>query len=386
MEHTERNNHKRAGRSPKGKKTWRALRPVVIFAISFLIVAGFVYFGVSTVLSNTIYPVNSKDTTPITVEVPQNASASKIANILYNACGEGKEGLISNTAVFKIYVDFVGKASSLKAGTYTLSKNMTVAQIVDTICAGNPPKKTVQFTIPEGSTIEGIANILYDAGLLENKNTFLDLCVTGDAFSDTYTFLKDIPINEQQTRTYQLEGYLFPDTYIVYEDASPENIINKMLLRFFEIYSMEYISRANELGLTMDEVVTFASIIEREAGANADFSRVAAVFHNRMEKRMRLESCATLGYVLKVNKYQFNSVERANKSLYNTYLYYGLPLGPISSPGKMAIEAVLYPDEEYIEEEYLYFCNANPKETNQLVFAKTYEEHLKNQKKYEQYW
>ncbi len=376
----------RNGNRTQRRKAWYTIRPLVVFVVSFLIVAGGVYFGLRLALENTVYPVNRNDATPVTIEVPKNASASKIAEILYSACGEGEEGLIANKTVFKLYVDFVGKASSLKAGTYVLSKNMTVAQIVDVICAGNPPKETVQFTILEGSTIEGIANVLYQQGLLENKQDFLDLCVTGEKFADTYTFLKDIPVNEEQARTYLLEGYVFPDTYIVYKDASAEAIINKMLLRFFEIYSMDYISRTNELGLTMDEVVTLASIVEREAGAEEDFAKVAAVFHNRLAQDMRLESCATLGYVLRDNKLQYTSAEMENESRYNTYRYSGLPLGPISSPSKKAIEAVLYPNEEYIEEGYLYFCNANPNETNKLVFAKTYEEHLKNQEKYQQYW
>jgi len=211
------------------------------------------------------------------------------------------------------------------------------------------------------------------------------LCKTGDQFKDTYEFLQWIPQDAQNDRDYTLEGYLFPDTYEVYVDASPKTIINRMLLRFFDIFSTEDIERAKELNMSIDEITILASVIEREAQEAQDFSKVSAVFHNRMEIGQKLESCASLSYALKVKKYVFNAAERETDSKYNTYLYQGLPVGPISNPGKQAIQAALYPNEEYLEE-YFYFCNANPEETKALVFSKSYEEHLKNQEKYSHYW
>jgi UPF0755 protein len=159
-----------------------------------------------------------------------------------------------------------------------------------------------------------------------------------------------------------------------------------MLNRFNEVFTDEYLTRAQQLNMTMDQVLTLASLIEREAQAPGDFAKVSAVFHNRLSQDMPLQSCASLSYVLGVTKYVFNEDERATDSLYNTYKYNGLPVGPVCNPGKAAIEAALYPNEEYLAGGYLYFCNQNPAETSELVFAKTYEEHQANVEKYQQYW
>ena len=117
-----------------------------------------------------------------------------------------------------------------------------------------------------------------------------------------------------------------------------------------------------------------------------DLYKVSAVFHNRLRQGMKLESCATLNYITGLNRYTFSKDEMAITSAYNTYLNPGLPIGPISNPGAAAIYAALYPDEQYLEEGYLFFCNMNPNETRALVFAKTYEEHQANVDKYKQYW
>ena len=183
-----------------------------------------------------------------------------------------------------------------------------------------------------------------------------------------------------------LEGYLFPDTYEVYVDATPEEILNKMLTRYYEIYTGEWVTRAQELDMTRDQVMTLASIIEREARTPEDFTKVSAVFHNRLERGMKLESCATLSYITGVKRYTFTADEQAIVSSYNTYLNEGLPIGPISSPGATAIQAALYPNEEFLEEGYLYFCNGNPNESAALIFSTTYEEHQENVNKYRPYW
>jgi len=365
---------------------WLMIRPAFVLGISLIVVFFVARATVNYVLSNYIEPVDKSDATPIEVTIPASSSASSIARILYGACGYDQDGLISSTAAFKVYVDFVGKANSLKAGTYVLSKNMSIKQIVEVLCEGNPPKATVKFTIPEGYTITGIAKALMDKGLITNESELYDAVKTGDAFTN-FAFINDVAVSANAaSRVYLLEGYLFPDTYEVYADASVETILIKMLNRFNEVFSDEYLTRAQQLGMTMDQVVTLASLIEREAQAPDDFAKVSAVFHNRMGQDMPLQSCASLSYVLGVTKYTFTDAERETDSLYNTYKYDGLPVGPVCNPGKAAIEAALYPNEEYVSEGYLYFCNQNPAETSELIFAKTYEEHQENVRKYQQYW
>ncbi|MCE5189534.1 MAG: endolytic transglycosylase MltG [Eubacteriales bacterium] len=367
-------------------RLWLTIRPAVVLGVSLVVVFFIARATVNYVLSNYIEPVDQNDATPIEITIPASSSASSIARILYGACGYDQEGLISSTAAFKVYVDFVGKANSLQAGTYILSKNMSIKQIVEELCEGNPPKATVKFTIPEGYTVAGIAKVLLEKGLITSETQLLDAVKTGDAFQ-SFAFISAAAATEHvESRAYLLEGYLFPDTYEVYADASVETILIKMLNRFNDVFSEEYLTRAQELGMTMDQVVTLASLIEREAQAPDDFAKVSAVFHNRLDQDMPLQSCASLSYVLGMTKYTFTDAERETDSLYNTYKFNGLPVGPVSNPGKAAIEAALYPNETFVSEGYLYFCNQNPAETHELIFAKTYEEHQENVRKFQQYW
>lgn len=364
-------------------QVWNAARPFVVAFSSLVIVVLIVMFGFRYVLSNYVYPVDVNDATPIEVVIPQSSSASTIARILRNACGEDKEGLIVSTASFKIYVDFVGKAGSLKAGTYILSKNMSIAEIVNVLCEGNPARPTVRITIPEGYTVGDIAEVLVENKLIGDQTVLTNLCNDSTLFSD-YSFIAGL--ENKNERTYLLEGYLFPDTYEFYVDATCEEIIQRMLSRYEQVYTEEMETRANELGLTMDQVITLASVIEREARDDGDFAKVSAVFHNRLRIGMRLESCATLSYALGVHKYTFTAEELEVVSPYNTYRNLNLPIGPISNPGEKAIMAALYPDEAFLSDGYLYFCNMDVTTTTALVFARTEQEHQANVEMYSQYW
>ena len=364
------------------EKIWRILRPVAAALLSVGLVTLAMIGAIRYVLSHFVYPVDADDNTPIQVVIPAGSSASRIASILYNARGQDEPGLIVSTASFKVYVDFTGKANALRAGTYVLSRNMTIPEIVNILCAGNESRRVTRFTIPEGYTAEQIAQALFEAGILEDQEEFLALCKDGTLLTVGYLDL----LQNASDRRYALEGYLFPDTYEVYEDASAADILKKMLNRFAVVFTEEDADRARALNLTTDQVMTLASMIEKEAAADEDFARVSAVFHNRLRQGMAMESCATLSYALGVKKYTFTESEMATVSPYNTYRNKGLPVGPICNPGRAAIEAALYPSEEYLAEGYLYFCNMNPKQTNRLVFSKTYEEHRQNVVKYSPFW
>ena len=364
------------------ERIWSILRPIVAILLSIGMVAVAMIGAVRYVLSHFVYPVDADDNTPIQVVIPSGASASKIASLLYYARGQDEPGLIVSTASFKVYVDFTGKANALRAGTYVLSRNMTIPEIVNILCAGNEARRATRFTIPEGYTAQAVAQALFEAGILEEQEEFLALCKDGTLLSASYLD----PIQNAGDRRYALEGYLFPDTYEVYEDTDAAEILKKMLNRFAVVFSEEDAERARALNLTTDQVIALASMIEKEAAAAEDFPRVSAVFHNRLSQGMALESCATLSYTLGVQKYTFTEEELATVSPYNTYKNRGLPVGPICNPGRAAIEAALYPSEEYLSEGYLYFCNMNPKQTNRLVFSKTYEEHHKNVVQYSPFW
>ena len=156
-----------------------------------------------------------------------------------------------------------------------------------------------------------------------------------------------------------------------------------MLVKFLEVFNVGYSERAEELGLTMDEVVTLASLVEREAKTN-DFAKVSAVFHNRLKADMMLQSDAPLRYILNKNVLLFDEIEKQHPSLYNTYMHKGVPLGPITNPGHNAIRAVLYPEESYLDK-YYYFC-LKDSNTGELVFAQTLQEHNENVETYSPQW
>ena len=364
------------------EKIWRILRPVAAVLLSIVVVALIMTGAVRYVLSHFVYPVDPDDNTPIQVVIPSGSSASRIASLLYRARGEDEPGLIVSTASFKVYVDFTGRANSLRAGTYVLSRNMTIPEIVNILCAGNEARRVTRFTIPEGYTASQIAQALFEAGMLEDQEQFLALCKDGTLLSGGYLD----PLLNASDRRFALEGYLFPDTYEVYEDAAAADILKKMLNRFAVVFTEEDANRARELNMTTDQVMTLASMIEKAAGAAEDFPRVSAVFHTRLKQGMALESCATLSYALGVKKYTFTEEELSTVSPYNTYRNKGLPVGPICNPGRAAIEAALYPSEEYMSAGFLFFCNMNPKQTNRLVFSRTYEEHRQNVVKYSPFW
>ena len=332
------------------QRFWHYARPIATWLLSIGLVAVIVIVAVRFVLSHYISAVDPDDATPYEVVIPQNASASKIADMLYHACGEGEKGLIASSASFKVYVDFVGKANNLKAGTYRLSKNMTIPEIVDVLAAGNPARRTTRLVVIEGRTVEEIGRTIRDnENITTDADAFLALCRDASAFAK-YPFIAEL--NNPDDRRYVLEGYLFPDTYDIYADSTPEEILDKLLSRYYEVYTGEWVSRAEELDMTRDQVMTLASIIEREASDPEDFAKVSAVFHNRLAKGMKLESCATLNYITGQDRLVFTENEMGIVSSYNTYLNEGLPIGPICNPGAAAIIAALYPNEEYLEEGY----------------------------------
>lgn len=354
---------------------WRALRPVFTWAAALLIVIGVVGYGVSWGMEELFAPVDAADTTAVRVEIKRGSSVSTIGRQLV------EQDLIRNKGVFQYYTEFLGMGGKLKAGTYDLRRSMTIDEIIHEISMGDGGQQVMKFTVIEGMNIEEMAQSLVRQNVLSDPKRFLALCKTGEEFDD-YDFVKTVIDMGQAERRYVLEGYLFPDTYEIYVGASEETIIRKMLDKMREVYNVHYLSRAENFALTeggttrkfsMDEVLTLASMIEKEA-KTADFDKVSAVFHNRLNNDQRLESCVTVQYALKMKRLVLTSDDISVDSPYNTYLFAGLPLGPVASPGENSIRAALYPNEEMLKEGYLFFCSKDP-ETGELQFSKTLAEH-----------
>ena len=369
-----------------GAKVWRVLRPAAVLLVSVALAALIAVSGYNFLMDHFYRPIDPENTSPVTVEIKGGSSVSTIAQVLYDEQADGEPGenqLIRNKAVFKVFVDFMGLGSKLRSGSYTMDRTMTIPQIVEQLAAGDGKvQQVIKFTLTEGMTAETMAASLVEQGVLKSPERFLELCKTREGLSTNELMV--IPEETAADRRYALEGYLFPDTYEVYAGASEESIINKLTTRFYGIMSEDYILRAEELNMTIDQVVTLASLIEKEA-KSADFTKVSAVFYNRLDAGMPLQSDATVQYLLGSKKLIFTAEELATKSPYNIYQNTGLPLGPICNPGRAAIEAALYPDEAYRKGNYLYFCLKEP-ESGELVFAKTLEEHNKNVAIYQALW
>jgi len=364
------------GEKKPRSRAWNFFRPVIITVASLAIVAGLVYYAYDYVKGHYFDPVNPESTEAVEITIEPRSSLSTIAEVLE------ENGIIKDKTVFKMYTDFSDMSSKLKAGTYVLSPSMSYDDIIYTLSKGLNTTPIVRLTFKEGLGVDDYGAMLVENGFLKNDTRYKEICTTGESFTQ-YNIIQDVIIGNsraEEKRRYVLEGYLFPETYDYYRDASEEDLIKKQLEQFQIVFNDIYQDRAEELGMTVDEVVILASIIEKEAKTD-DFKKVSAVFHNRMDEGMRLDSDATLGYYLGTNRLMFTEEELNLDTKYNTRLYEGLPPGPIGNPGKAAIEAALYPEEEYLDR-YYYFTLKDPA-TGELVFAETLDEHNANVEQYQ---
>jgi UPF0755 protein len=376
--------------TPKEKKTAKpqnetlkkVIRKLLIYLISISIVVATVSITVSVAYNKYIKPVDREDKTLIEVEVPMGSSVNDIADILY------EKNLIRSASVFKLMADFSNKANKMQAGKYELSKSMTIERIIDELLTGRVSVTTISITIREGDDIRKIASRLaneYKMNFTEEE--FIKEAKQIDKYVDSFPILSNIPKERYET-DFPLEGYLFPDTFYVFADSTPEQIINKLIGEFQRKFDDEIQDKAEQMGLSVDEVVTLASIIQNE-GTYEDFEKISAVFHNRLKMNMRLESCATVNYVLDKEVSQINITTEDTKieSPYNTYRNGGLPIGPISSPGQAAILAALNPYEEYMKDgnKMLFFVLMDPRE-GLHAFNTNYDDHVRDKRKYEKLW
>jgi UPF0755 protein len=356
---------------------WSFVRLLLILTSSVLLVLSGCLWAWDYVDNHYLKPADVNDHTPVIVDIEPRSSVSTIARILE------ENGIIRSKSVFKYYVDLMGYGSKLKAGTYILNRQMTLYEIMEKLAKGEGKARVMKFLVIEGMAIEAMAESLLQQKAIDSKEKFLDLCRDGDSFVK-YAAISDIHIPENENRRYLLEGYLFPATYEIYVDSSEETVIEKMLNKFALVMKPEYIERAEQLNMTVDQVITLASMIEKE-GKTSDFARISAVFHNRLNRDMRLESDATVQYALGIRKLYLTDEEITIDSPYNTYKIEGLPIGPICSPSQKAIEAALYPDETTMSEGYYYFATKDPL-SGELVFSKTLEEHEAAVEQYRPLW
>lgn len=346
---------------------WRVLRPVLVGVCSLLIVFGVFSSLWASVEENYLSPVDPDDATEIPFSVESGNSLSRVARNLEAA------GLVKNGSVFKYYCDFAGMGQKIQAGDYQVKKSMSMFEIAELLTTGDGQPTVTDITVIPGYTVETVAAYLKEKGVLKDTAEFLELCKTGEGVTDYYFVQEALQTANVSSRRYLLEGYLAPDTYEVYLNATAEEIVKKLLDQTDFVFSTEWQERADELGLTMDETLTLASMIEKEA-KKSDFAKVSAVFHNRLKTGMKLQSDPTIHYITGEQRMSLRASDLAADSPYNTYSVAGLPLGPICNPSPEAIYAALYPDESYVAEKYYYFCSKDPN-SGELYFSRTLEEH-----------
>ena len=346
---------------------WNLLRPMLVVLAALVLVFGIGSTVYAMIDSAYLSPVNPEDQTEIPFTVESGQSLTRVSTNL------AEEGIIKNRSVFKYYCDFAGLGQKIQAGDYTLRKNMDIFQIAELLTTGDGKPMTTLLTIIPGWTVEDIAAMLKEQGVYKDTAEFLNLCRTGTGLSDYYFIQDALKTARVGERRYLLEGYLAPNTYEIYTNATPTEVLKKLLDQTDVVLTYDWQERAGTLGMTVDQVLTLASLIEKEA-KTADFTKVSAVFHNRIKDGMKLGSDVTIHYITGERRMALRDSDLKVDSPYNTYLYAGLPLGPICNPSAAAIQAALYPDEAFLAEKYLYFCSKDP-DTGELAFSKTLEEH-----------
>ena len=270
-----------------------------------------------------ILSVNNREVNSSVITIEKGMSLNSVSNLLL------ENEIIVNQNIFKLKVITRGLASKIPTGRFLIDGKISDAILIDLIFNKGPIK--LKLTIPEGS---------------QSKNLFKDINTLLNTDYDFNKYFNSTEILEQyKVDASSLEGYLYPDTYYLYHDSSPEDIIDILLSEFWKKFDENLQDRANQLGFSVHEVVTLASIIEGEAMLDSERSTISSVYHNRLKINMKLQADPTIQYIIPGPPKTLSNRDLRIKSDYNTYQNYGLPPGPINNPGIASIKAALYPED-----------------------------------------
>ena len=340
---------------------------IAIFTIG--IISGYFY------IKSALGAVDPDSDEQIEVEIPLGSSTTDIADILE------EHGLIKNSDIFRMYIKFKNH-TDFQAGEYVLSPSLTLDEIIAELKSGVLMEEPLyRITIPEGKTVEQIAEIFANR-LSFSEEEFLDAVHDEQFLQQLIEKYPDLLSNEilNDELYVPLEGYLFAGTYDIYEeDPSVESIIDMMVERT-DLLMQSKIEEVNETDFTIHEILTLASVVERESKFSEDRPKVAQVYLNRLEKDMKLQSDITAFYGIEhkaVVTYEDIEIDTP----YNTYVIDGLPIGPINSPSEEAIDAVLNPEGEDFSKLY-YFSRPN----GETFYSDTLEEHNRIRQEYRHEW
>ena len=344
--------------SDEGGNTVLSVIKAIVYII-FVLISAIALSVFSISVANDIYAfVKPEDAVEVTI--PENTTLDELSKIL------AEKEVIRYPTIFKFYAVHQHDDMEYVPGTYTVTPMMNY----DALLSEFKEKEvtgTVRITIPEGYTTDDIISLFVDKYGIGTREGFVDVIQNYDF---DYWFIRELEeTGVSENRIYRLDGYLFPDTYEFYLNSSEQTVINRLLVRFGQIYTRDYRSATQELGFTVDQVVTLASMIEKEAAAPSEFFNVASVFLNRLkipDVFPRLESDATVVYAIQHDTGE-RTVDLYYDSPYNTYMYDGFPPGPIANPSASAILSVLLAQET----NYYYFVSGE----GMTYFSETKEEH-----------
>lgn len=343
-------------------KIFKSKKIIVIFIVFIVLVASFISFSLYYKYSVEEHPFK-KGIGDVTLTVKNGDNLHIILDTLNN------ENCFNNIFLIKVYVKNKGiDLKDLRPGVYAFKSDTTLSDFFDKLSNHKyASKNTVIVIIPEGYTIDDIAKTLDASGVI-SKHDFISAC-------KSYTLPSYITVNSK--RKYQLEGFLFPDTYELKKKMSGNDIVKLMLTNFdaviSDIQKKENISIKSE---NLDKTIIMASIVEKEIKAPEERALAASVFYNRLKINMNFGSCATVEYALGYHKEKLSNKDTQINSPFNTYIVKGYPAGPIASPGRAAIIAALKPAST----DYLYFVSKND---GTHFFTKSYSEFEKAKAKYQ---
>lgn len=336
------------------------------------VMVGIIIVGISALLSMVIifgaqdaFGFGKADRA-IAFEVPQDATVADVAELLE------EKGVVNSAFLFRIYYKLNDPEGSFHYGTYTLNSNMSYSMIITELFKYGASREEVSVTFPEGFTLYQMANRLEEKGVC-SADDFIAAADNTESFG--YAFEEDL--TDDPMKYHRLEGFLFPDTYFFYKNDSPANVIKKMLDNY-ETKVEPYKVRMQELGMTEEDAIRLASIIQEEAGKTSEMEKVSSVYHNRLDNPgvyPLLQADPTRVYARELKEQMGTEVNQEILDAYDTYKSGGLPPGAICNPGEDAIKAALYP----VDTDYYFFCS-NLK-TGKFYYAKTYEEHQVNLRK-----
>jgi UPF0755 protein len=319
--------------------------------LSVLIIAAY--------LSNLIFMPLNKEIEAKIITIEKGQASKETANELKN------QGIIESPNAFYFYSILTNSYRKIQAGDYLLSSQMSISQILKILTNGETAKEKI--TIVEGWDVEEIGDYL-ESKQICTKQEFIN-SANDSKWAEKFSFLKDKPKN------LNLEGYIFPDTYYLNKNTTADEIIETALKKLESELDNKTLEEIKNQDKTIFEIITIASMIEKEVKTLEDKRLVSGVISNRLEIGMPLQVDATVIYAMGQEKEKVYTKDTKIDSPYNTYKYRGLPLGPISNPGIDSINAAIYPTQS----NYIYYLSANNGKT---IFSKTLEEHNYNKAKY----